>query len=243
MKIKNEKEKTNIFIQDIYQNYKSFLNKIFKYFYSLIEGKKQTKLFLKYISIFIETIQFISYAFSSNHSNSWKLSVNNINLISNIMNGFKITFLIKLLEYKIYSIIFYFLVTMIFILSLIVILNILFVESSSKIQKISIAYFRIMIDVFIIMFYIPITEIILIPIKCVDGKVYGFTDGENCWENLHYLNMFLGIIGTILLFIWCIFMLFFSFYPFQSLISTTRISSNNDIIVIIMKLILILQNF
>ena len=152
------------------------------------------------------------------------------------MNGFKIAFLIKLIKYKIYSIIFYFLVTMIFILSL-------FVESSSKIQKISIAYFLIMIDVFIIMFYIPITEIILIPIKCVDGKVYGFTDGENCWENLHYINMFLGIIGTILLFIWCIFMLYFSFYPFQSLISTTRISSNNDIIVIIMKLILILQNF
>ena len=71
------------------------------------------------------------------------------------MNGFKITFLIKLIKYIIYSIIFYFLVTIIFILSL-------FVESSSKIQKISIAYFRIMIDVFIIMFYIPITEIILI---------------------------------------------------------------------------------
>ena len=43
MKIKNEKEKTNIFIQDIYQNIKSFLNKIFKYFYLLIKGKKQTK--------------------------------------------------------------------------------------------------------------------------------------------------------------------------------------------------------
>ena len=242
MNIKNDKERTNLFFQDININNKSLTIKIFKYFYTLFQGKKESNLFLKYILIFIEAIQFISYAFSSNHYNSWKLDENKMKLISNILSGFRISSLFQFLQYKIYLIILYFIVIMIFISCLILVFNILFVESSSKIHKISIAYFRIMIDVLTIMFYIPITEIILIPIKCVDGKVYGFTDGENCWENLHYLNMFLGIIGTILLFIWCIFMLFFSFYPFQSLISTTRISSNNDIIVIIMKLILILQN-
>ena len=241
MKIKNEEEKNTLFIRDINSNNNSYTYKLFKYFYFLIHGKKQTNLFLKYILIFIETIQFISYAFSSNHYDSWKLGENNIKLLSNILSGFRLSFVVKLLEYKIFSIILYLLVIIIFILCLIVILNILFIESPSKLHKISISIIQKMIDIISVIFYIPITEIILIPIKCVDGKVYGFNDGEKCWENVHYLNIFLGILGTILLFIWCIFMLFFSFYPFQSIMSTTRVSSNNDIIMIIMKLFIILQ--
>ena len=73
----------------------------------------------------------------------------------------------------------------------------------------------------------------------MNGKVYGFEDGEKCWENIHYLNVVLGIIGAFLLFIWCNFMIIFSFYPFQKSMSTVRIYSYNDILIILLKLILV----
>ena len=41
---------------------------------------------------------------------------------------------------------------------------------------------------------------------------------------------------------WCIFMINFSFYPFEKLMSTKRINSNNDITIVVLKLLLILQN-
>jgi hypothetical protein len=94
----------------------------------------------------------------------------------------------------------------------------------------------------VIVMYIPITEIFLISIKCVDGNVYGVKDSEICWQSLHYLNITLGIIGSILLFIWCIFMINFKFYPFQKLMSTLRINSDNDILISLMKLFAILQH-
>ena len=58
---------------------------------------------------------------------------------------------------------------------------------------------------------------------------------------MHYLKVLFGIMGSILLFIWCIFMVNFKFYPFQKLNSTVRITSNNDILIILMKLFAILQ--
>jgi hypothetical protein len=134
------------------------------------------------------------------------------------------------------------LVIIIFILCLTVILNILFIESSSKLHKFSFTIIRKLAEIIATIFFIPITEIILMPIKCVDGKVNGFNDGEKCWVNIHYINMTLGIFGAFLFFIWCIFMLFFNFYPFQNSMSVIRISSKNDVIIIIMKFFLIIQN-
>ena len=243
MRMKNDKQNNSLFIQDINSNNnKTFSYKIFKYFYALFQEKKEFNIFFKYIMIFIETIQLISYSFSSNHFNSWKIKQYNITLISNILNGFRISFFVRYLQYQIYSVILYLLVIIIFILCLTVILNILFIESSSKLHKFSITIIRKLTDIIATIFYIPITEIILMPIKCVDGKVNGFNDGEKCWASIHYINMTLGIFGAFLYFIWCIFMLFFSFYPFHNSMSVMRISSKSDVIIIIMKFFLIIQN-
>ena len=59
---------------------------------------------------------------------------------------------------------------------------------------------------------------------------------------MHYLNVILAIIAAFLFFIICIFLVNFNFYPFQKNMSTNRVNSNNDIIIIIMKLALVLQN-
>ena len=241
MKVKNDKEKNNIYIQDINSNDKTFTYKIFRYFYSLFQEKKEHKLFLKFIQIFIETIQFISYAFSSNHYNSWKIERKKVIIIEKILSAFRLSPLLQYLIYKIYLAISICLTIIIFILCLIVLLNILFIDSSSRLNRYTSTIIRSSIGIISNLLYIPITEILLLSIKCEDGKVYGFKDGDICWKGLHNLNTTVQIIGAFLLFIWSLFMLFFSFYPFQNTMSTNRIYSNNDILLIFLKLFIVLQ--
>jgi len=242
MKIQNEKEKNSLLIQDINVNKKALTYKIFRYFYSLNQEKKEYNLFLKAVLYFIETIQFISYAFASLHYNSWKIQLSKIKLISSIIQSFRLSTFMKLLNYKEYSIILYFFLILIFILCLIIVLQILFNNSSSKIFRCLSSFINSIIDLMVIILYIPITEIFLIPIKCINGQVYGINNSEKCWQSMHYLKVILGILGSILLFIWCIFMINFKFYPFQKLNSTIRITSNNDILITVMKLFAVLQH-
>ena len=240
MKINDSDEKNDYFFQDININDKALKIKLFSYFYSLFQVKN-IKRFLLYILMIIETIQFISYVFSSPHYDSWKININHIELISNIVGVFRISILMKFIDYKIYTIILYFLIILIFFIFLIIIFQILFGDLSSKLYRFSINIIKQMIDIISIAFYIPITEIILIPIKCVNGKVSDVKKGETCWESMHYLNVTLGIIGALLLFIWCIFLMCFNYYPYQKSMSTIRITSNNDVIIIILKLCIVLQ--
>jgi len=242
LKKEKEKEKNSLLIQEIYINKRSLTYKIFLYFYSLFQEKKECNLFFKFVLYFIETFQFISYAFSSLHYNSWKIELSQIKLISYIIEAFRMSTFINYLNYKVYSIVLYFFLVFIFILCLIVILQILFYDSFSKIFRCLLTFTNSIIDLMVIVMYIPFTEIFLIPIKCIDGNVYGVKDSEKCWTRVHYLNLTLGIIGAFLLFIWCIFMINFKFYPFQKLMSTIRITSNNDKVITLMKLVAILQN-
>ena len=241
MKLKNDKNKNSLLIQDININNKALKYKIFQYFYSLFQEKKEYNFFIKCVFYSIEAIQLISYAFSSQHYNSWKIELSNIKLISNIVEAFRLSIFIKFMDYRVYSIILYILLALIFLLCLIVILQILFNDSSSKKFRCLSSFINSIIDLMVIVMFIPITEIFLISIKCVDGNIYGVKDSQICWGSIYYLNLTLGIIGSILLLIWCTFMINFKFYPFQKLMSTIRINSNNDILISLMKLFAILQ--
>ena len=232
--MKDIKGKSTIFI-DMISNEKTFLNKIYYYFYSLFEVKKEYNLFIKSLLILIESIQIISYAFSSVHCNSWKLTTNTIKMISNIIEAFRLSIFMRFITYKIYTIISYLLIIFIFIIFLTIILQIFILDSSSKTYKYSAAIIKSLIDILSIIFYIPITEIILLSIKCVNGTVSGIKDEQVCWENVHYLNVILGCLGALLLFLWCIFMINFSFNPFEKFMSTKRIYSNNDIIIVVLN--------
>ena len=237
-----DKEKYDIFFQDFGLNDKTVLYKIFKYFYSLSHEQNELNSFLIYILIIIETIQLMSYAFTSPHLTSWKMEERDIKLISNIFGVFRLTPLMKFLHYKIYLFIFFLLVAIIFLFFILVFVEILFSNPNSKISHFFSKLIHYMIEVISTVLYIPIIEIVLIPIKCINGYVYGPIDSEKCWESMHYLNMALGVIGAILLLIISIFVMNFKFYPFQKSMSATRINSNNDIIFIIMKVFAILQN-
>ena len=234
------KEKNDIFIQDFNLSEKTINHKIFHYFYSIFHEKKENSLYLIFIQIIIETIQFLSYAFSPIHQNSWNIGIRKVKLIYNILATFRITIFIKFLDYKIYAILLYIILIFIFFSSLIIIIQILSVDSTSKLFKISLTLTRIQINIVCTIFYIPITEIILIPAKCVNGKVLNMKDGEKCWDYSHFLNLILGSLGAFLFFISCIFLQSFNFYPFQKNMSTNKINSNNDVIILIIKIFIII---
>ena len=240
--MKLNEEKNDYFYQDINFNDRAIVFKMFHFFYSVLQSNKEYSLFLKCLYIFIEALQIISYAFTHNHDESWSINLRSIRMISNIISVFRFSILMRYVNYKIYSIILYLLIISIFMLFFLVVPQILFGDKSSKLYRFSIGYIHIILDALVTIFYIPITEIILLPIKCVNGKVYGVRNAETCWEYMHYLNVILAIIAAFLFFIICIFLVNFNFYPFQKSMSTNRVNSNNDIIIIIMKLALVLQN-
>ena len=108
----NEDKEYDLLFSDINLNDRTVKIQAFHYFYLL--NQKQIKIFVIYIFIIIETIQFISYAFTSPHYYSWKIDDDGVILISKIIGGFRLTTIIEMLDYKIYLFIFYCLIIIIF---------------------------------------------------------------------------------------------------------------------------------
>jgi hypothetical protein len=93
-----------------------------------------------------------------------------------------------------------------------------------------------------IFFYIPITELVLLPLKCnSENKIDIIKESIQCWDNLHYLYSILGIISSIIFLIYIIFLLNFFFYPFKYNDSSIRIQSTNDTVFLFIKYIFCLR--
>ena len=238
MKKKNEMEKNGISFQDISIDDKTIMIKIYRYFYSLFQEKKELNTFVKCFQLFIEAIQIISFAFSDIHNKSWEGDFG----ILKVTEYVRISTILKYFDYKVFLVIFYLLLVIIVLFTLIIILHIFFVDSSSKLYQLTTIIVRSAIDILSIVLYITISEIFLIPLKCEKGIISGVINGAKCEGSAYYLNIVLGIIGVIVFFFWCFFTLSFSFYPFQNPASSVRINSYNDILLVIIKLIFILQN-
>ena len=238
MKKKFEIDKNSLGFQDINLDENYSMSKVYRYFYSLFQEKKEFNNLVKYAQLFIETIQIISFAFSDIHKKSWEGYYS----IVQVAEYVRISTILKYFDYNVYLVVFYISLLLIIILNLMITMHIYFVDSVSKIYQFTTTIIRSSIDILAVVLYISITEILLIPSKCVDGKIFGVKSETECSGGLYYLNIVIGIIGVILFFSWCIFTLSFSFYPFQSSTSTIRINSHNDINILIIKLIFLLQN-
>ena len=158
----DDKEKNSLFISDINANDRTLNYKIFHYFYFQLKENKRFKTWLLSILIILESLQFISYAFSPNHYESWKIDISNMKIISNIISCIRLSPFLKILSYQIYSSILYILIILIFVIFLIVTIQILFSDETSKFYKYSSAVIWLTIDIITIFLYIPFTEIILI---------------------------------------------------------------------------------
>ena len=224
--------------QDLSIEEKSLKTKIFCFFY-LISKEKQINLYTFFVLIILEMDQLISYAFDEPHKNLWKINESNINKISDIVGATRILSLMKFLDFNIYIVVFFILIVVIFCLFLIIIMEILFGDPQSKLFTKSIFVINLIINPLAIFLYIPITELILLPLKCKDGKIDIVQNGATCYENLHYLYLVLGIIGSVLLLISTFFLLCFYFSPFQYYSTTLRVTSTNDLINLVSKFIFI----
>ena len=238
----DKQDKGNKLNQDLLYENKANSNKIYNYFYSLLNYKKDTSFLELYILYILETIQLISYALSDPHIDIWKEKSSTLKSISDIIGISRITTLMKYVKFDIYLIIFFILIIFIFALFVFLIVQILFFKTESKFFFATIDIIRSLIYPLFIFFYIPITELVLLPLKCnSDNKVDLVKEGIKCWDNMHYLYSILGIISSILFLLCILFLINFFFYPFNYNYSSIPIHSTNNVIVLIVKYIFVLR--
>ena len=240
--MEDKKEKANIYNQDLINESRSFSNRIHNYFYIMLKDKREISFLEMYILYILETIQLISYGLSDPHLNTWKENNSTIKTISDIIGISRITTLMKYVKFDIYLIIFFILIFFIFAFCVFLVVQILFFKQELKFFTNSIIIIKSLIYPLSIFLYIPITELVLLPLKCnSEDKVDIVQDGIKCWESLHYLYSILGIISSILFFICILFLLNFFFYPFNYHDSSIRIQSDNDNIFLFIKYIFALR--
>jgi len=233
------KDKNYYSQQDISLEERSFENKSFNLFYE-ISRQKQYSIWANSIFILLEMLQLISYAFDEPHKHLWKIKESTINNLSIIFGATRIVTLMKFVNFTIYIIIFIFLIILIFSIFLFLLIEILlFTEFHTKLYSKCVSITNLIINPLCIFLYIPINELILLPLKCKNGYIDIVNNNVKCYENLYYLYFVLGIIGSILLLICGLYLLNFYFFPFQYNSSSLRISSTNDIILLISKFIFI----
>ena len=238
----DKQDKINMLNQDLILENSSISNKIYNYFYNIVRTKKETSFLELYILYILETIQLISYGLSQPHIDIWKEKNSSIKKVSDIISILRISSLMKYVKFYIYLIIFFILVFLIFSFCVFLIVNILFFKSESKFFSSSISIIRNIIYPLYIFFYIPITELVLLPLKCnSENKVDIVKDGIKCWESLHYLYSILGIISSVLFFLCMIFLLNLYFYPFNYHDSSIRIRSDIDNAYLFIKYIFVLR--
>ena len=238
----DKNDKDNLYNQDLISENIPFYDRIYDYFYFLLNNKKEINFLILYLLYILETIQLISYGLSEPHISTWKINPSKIQKISDIVGIFRITTLMKNVKFSIYLIIFFLLVIFIFAFCIFLVVQILFFKSDSKFNITSINIIRNLIYPLSIFFYIPITELVLLPLKCnSENKIDIVKESIKCWDNLYYIYSILGIISSVLFFICNIFLLNYFFYPFNYHDSSIRIQTSNDNIFLSIKYIFCLR--
>lgn len=161
-------------------------------------------------------IQLISFAFDDPHKKTWKIPESSMINISTIVGALRIGPLMRWVSYNYYIIIFFILVVLMFLLCLLMTMQVLFANPSSKIYRIGVSFVRHFITPLTILLTIPIIEIVLMPIRCVDGKVDTIMDAGECWVNMHFLYVILGIAVNILFMFIVFIMITFYFFPISN---------------------------
>ena len=92
--------------QEILIENKSLKFKSFDFFYSILSNKNQTNFFTLYILYILEIIQLISFAFSTPHLLTWKISSKTSLKISIIISSFRLTPLLQFVPSNIFILIF-----------------------------------------------------------------------------------------------------------------------------------------
>ena len=236
--MEEEKDKNSLYNQDIIIEERTLAKKIFNYFYMMLKDKNEINFLEIYILYILETLQLISYGISDPHTSIWKIDTSTLKTISDIIGISRITTLMKYVNFDIYIIIFFILIALIFAFCVFLMMQILLGKQESKLFLASVTITRILIYPLFIFCFIPIIEIILLPLKCNDeGKIDIIKDGIRCWDGLHYLYVILGIIASILFIISLYLLISLYFYPFNYNESSIKITTDNDTLFLFIKYI------
>ena len=236
-----DNEKASLFNQENSDEEESIKLKIYNFFYTFIKPKKEFHHITLIILTILEMIQLISYAFSEPHINTWNFTTSTKKYISLILGAVRIAPLMQLTNYYTFAIILIIIIAFIIIFTILFFAQLLYVKITSKIFSLFIYFMQITANSAIIFTYIPLTEIMLMPLKCVNDYNYFFQQEAKCWTAAYWLYVIFGIFGSIILFCSFLFILFFYFSPFPNESSSIRMNSFNDIFLLIAKLIIIIR--
>ena len=237
----NENKNKNSMREDR-EEVQTIKTKIYNYFYFILKDKKEINRASSCIFIILEMIQLLSYAFADPNKEVWKISEDKMKLISSLVGAIRIGPLMRWVNFDIYIIIFFIILVLMFLLCLLMTMQVLFANPSSKIYRVGVSFVRHFINPLTILLTIPAMELVLMPLKCKDGVVDTVKDGIECWKKMHYLYAVLGIVVNIIFVPILFIMITFYFSPFQIRNSTTKISGERDSFLFLIKLIFILQH-
>ena len=117
------------------------------------------------------------------------------------------------------------------------VIQIFCIKENHKIYNKLVTSIKIIIPFISIFFYIPIIELFLLPLKCVNNKKFITGDEIKCWSDTHYIILIFGILGVLIFVFWVLCINIFNFYPFLNYKSTVKLNSYIDTILFIIKLL------
>ena len=231
----------NIFYnQEISTEEKSLKINMFDYFYYILNDKNKTSLFTLYLFHFLEVIQLISFAFSSQYISVWKTSEKAYKVINTIASGSRLSPLARFAPFNVYIILFIVIFIFIFVFFLLLIIQIIFRNANSKIYNKLLSITHISIAPLTIFFYIPIIEFLFLPMKCDENTLTNLY--SKCWNGLHIIIFIFGLLGSLLFFISIFFLNYHYFYPFLTGPITIKLNSSIDLFLLDIKLVFLLIN-
>ena len=233
---KNSKNNKDIAItEDV-----SLKTKIFTFFFYILR-KRDINLFFSSFLLFLETLQLISYSFTSPHSSIWRVNLSTMEYIELIVGTPRITPLMRYLKYDYFIIIYIILLGYIFIHCLLITMIIKFNKTQSKFYQLGIAFTRYFTSPLTIFLLIPISELILLPLKCENNKIAIIKESIECWNGLHYLFAVLSCIFTLVFYFFIFFSTIFYFDPFNNKKTTTKIDTSAEMLFYFCKMISVIR--
>ena len=218
----------------------SLKTKIFTFYFYVLR-KRDINLFISSFLLLLETLQLISYAFTTPHTTIWRINLTTMDYVQLVIGAARITPLMKYLQYNYYIIIYIICLGYIFIHCLLVTMIIKFNKTQSKFYQLGVAFTRYFTSTLTIFLMIPIAELILLPLKCENGRIAIIKDGIECWNGLHYLYVVLSCIFVIMFFIFIFFSIMFYFDAFNNKKTTTKLDTSAELFFALCKMISVIR--
>ncbi len=209
---------------------------LFNFFYNVLK-KKDFNVIVTCLLLLMETIQIISYGFSEPHTKFWKISSKKMDNLNTFFGSIRGTQLLKFVSFQIYLIIWSIMSFLIFLTSLIVVMSVKINDPNSPLYKFVVSYSKYVSCIMMSIGLIPCSEVLLLMLKCKDGKIDIVKNPIKCYKGLHFLYIVLTIIFLIGQYMLNIIFGIFYFDPFNSKQTTSKVNTSADLFYYIISLI------